>query len=147
MPRRSPAASTSRASTGRAQSAGRRISARVCRNRKSARGRCRTTNAITSVPSRDWREFCLSKPPLREGNRPAPSDRPRREFAVFSFALKTLLSDRGKLLTGLAGVIFSLVLVNVQGGLCLGLMRKASLLIDHCDADLWVGHRMIENVD
>ena len=66
---------------------------------------------------------------------------------MFSFALKTLLSDRGKLLTGLAGVIFSLVLVNVQGGLCLGLMRKASLLIDHCDADLWVGHRMIENVD
>src|SRR5579872_3569195 len=57
------------------------------------------------------------------------------------------MSDRGKLLTGLAGVIFSLVLVNVQGGLCLGLMRKASLLIDHCDADLWVGHRMIENVD
>lgn len=66
---------------------------------------------------------------------------------MFTFALKTLMSDRGKLLTGLAGVIFSLVLVNVQGGLCLGLMRKASLLIDHCDADLWVGHRMIENVD
>lgn len=57
------------------------------------------------------------------------------------------MSDRGKLLTGLAGVIFSLVLVNVQGGLCLGLIRKASLLVDHCQADLWVGHRMIENVD
>ena len=66
---------------------------------------------------------------------------------MFSFALKTLLSDRGKLLTGLGGVIFSLVLMNVQGGLFLGLMRKASVLIDHCDADLWVGHQMIENVD
>jgi putative ABC transport system permease protein len=66
---------------------------------------------------------------------------------VFAFALKTLLSDRGKLLTGLAGVVFSLVLVNVQGGLFLGLMRKASVLIDHCDADLWVGHRQIENID
>ena len=66
---------------------------------------------------------------------------------VFLFALKTLLSDRGKLLTGLAGVVFSLVLVSVQGGLYLGLMRKASVLIDHCAADLWVGHRQVENVD
>lgn len=64
-----------------------------------------------------------------------------------SFALKTLLSDRGKLLTGIVGVIFSLVLVNVQGGLFLGLMRKASVLIDDCDADFWVGHRLLENVD
>lgn len=66
---------------------------------------------------------------------------------MFSFAIKTLLSDRGKLLTGLAGVIFSLVLVNIQGGLYQGLMRKASVIVDHCDADLWVGHSMIENVD
>jgi putative ABC transport system permease protein len=66
---------------------------------------------------------------------------------VLTFALKTLLADRGKLLTGLAGVIFSLVLVNVQGGLFLGLMHKASVLIDHCEADLWVGHNGIENVD
>lgn len=66
---------------------------------------------------------------------------------MFSFALKTLLCDRGKLLTGLAGVVFSLVLVNIQGGLYLGLMRKASLLIDHCDADFWVGQRMVEDVD
>jgi putative ABC transport system permease protein len=64
-----------------------------------------------------------------------------------SFALKTLLSHRGKLCTGIAGVVFSLVLMNVQGGLYLGLMRKASLLVDHCDADFWVCHRRIENVD
>jgi putative ABC transport system permease protein len=66
---------------------------------------------------------------------------------VTSFALKTLLSDRGKLLTGLGGVIFSLVLVNMQGGLFLGLIQKASVLVDDCDADLWVGHRLLENVD
>lgn len=66
---------------------------------------------------------------------------------MFSFALKTLLCDRGKLLTGLAGVVFSLVLVSVQGGLYLGLMRKASVLIDHCAADLWVGHPKVDNVD
>lgn len=66
---------------------------------------------------------------------------------MFSFAIKSLLSDRGKLLTGIAGVVFSLVLVSVQGGLYLGLMHKASVLIDHCPADLWVGHRRVENVD
>ena len=31
---------------------------------------------------------------------------------MLSFALKTLVADRGKLLTGLAGVVFSLILVN-----------------------------------
>ena len=63
------------------------------------------------------------------------------------FALKTLVSDRGKLLTALVGVIFSLVLVNVQGGLFFGLINKASLLVDHCDADIWIGRRGIENAD
>lgn len=66
---------------------------------------------------------------------------------MFSFAIKTLLSNRSKLLTGVVGVIFSLVLVNIQGGLYLGLMKKASLLVDHCDADLWVTHKLVENVD
>lgn len=66
---------------------------------------------------------------------------------MVSFALKTLISDRGKLLTGLAGVVFSLVLVNVQGGLYFGLMRRASLLVEHCDADLWVGQKHVESVD
>lgn len=66
---------------------------------------------------------------------------------MLSFALKTLICERGKLLTGLAGVVFSLVLVSVQGGLYLGLMRKASVLIDHCAADVWVGPPMVEDVD
>jgi putative ABC transport system permease protein len=66
---------------------------------------------------------------------------------MFWFALKTLLSDRGKALTALVGVVFSLVLINIQGGLYFGLIGKASLLVDHCDADVWVGHRGVENVD
>lgn len=66
---------------------------------------------------------------------------------MIAFALKTLSADRGKLMTGVAGVVFSLLLVNIQGGLYFGLMRKASLLVDHCDADLWVAHSKIENVD
>src|SRR5258708_233689 len=85
-----------------------------------------------------------------DGGRRAPAGDFRFRLArstMLSFALKTLTADRGKLATGLAGVVFSLVLVNVQGGLYLGLMQKASLLIDHCDADIWVGNQMVENVD
>lgn len=66
---------------------------------------------------------------------------------MLRFSLKTLLADRGKLLTALVGVIFSLVLVNIQGGLFLGLIRKASVLIDNSKVDIWVGHRGLENVE
>jgi putative ABC transport system permease protein len=66
---------------------------------------------------------------------------------MYRFALKTLIADRGKLLTALVGVVFSLVLVNVQGGLFEGLMQKASILIDNCEADIWVAHRNVQVVD
>ncbi|MEM9828600.1 MAG: ABC transporter permease, partial [Planctomycetota bacterium] len=62
-------------------------------------------------------------------------------------AIRTLFHDRGKLVAGLIGVVFSVVLVNVQGGLFLGLIRKASLLIDRSEADIWIGHRGMHNVD
>ncbi len=66
---------------------------------------------------------------------------------MWSIALKTLIADRGKLLTAVVGVVFSVVLVNVQGGLFVGLIRKASLLVDQGDADIWVGHKKMNNVD
>lgn len=66
---------------------------------------------------------------------------------LWNIALRTLLFDRGKLLAGLVGVIFSVVLVNVQGGLFFGLIQKASLLVDRSNADIWVGHRGMHNVD
>lgn len=66
---------------------------------------------------------------------------------LWNIASRTLIHDRGKLLAGLVGVIFSVVLVNVQGGLFFGLIRKASLLIDEGNADIWVGHRGMHNVD
>ncbi len=66
---------------------------------------------------------------------------------MWSIALKTLISDRGKLLTALVGVVFSVVLVNLQGRLFIGLIRKASLLVDHSGADIWVGHKKMHNVD
>ncbi len=66
---------------------------------------------------------------------------------MWLLAIKSMLADRGKLLTSLLGVSFAVVLVNLQGGLFLGLMRKASLLIDYGQADVWVGHRHMNNVD
>ncbi len=50
---------------------------------------------------------------------------------MWPIAVKTLLADRAKLLTALVGVVFSVVLVSIQGGLFLGLIRKASMLVDH----------------
>jgi len=66
---------------------------------------------------------------------------------MWTIATKTLLADRGKLLTALVGVMFSIVLVNVQGGLFIGLVSKASLLIDQGGADIWVGVKKMDNVD
>ncbi|MEM1069865.1 MAG: ABC transporter permease [Planctomycetota bacterium] len=66
---------------------------------------------------------------------------------LWNIALRTLLFDRGKLLAGLVGVIFSVVLVNIQGGLFFGLIHKASVLVDRSNADIWVGHRGMHNVD
>ncbi len=66
---------------------------------------------------------------------------------MWSIAIKTLVADRGKLFTALVGVAFSVVLVNIQGGLYLGLVRKASMLVDHGQADIWIGHRKVHNVD
>jgi putative ABC transport system permease protein len=66
---------------------------------------------------------------------------------MWTFAIKTLVADRGKLLAAIVGVVFSVVLVNVQGGLFIGLIRKASLLVDQGNADIWVGHKLMNNVD
>lgn len=66
---------------------------------------------------------------------------------LWQLAIRTLLYDRGKLVAGLVGVIFSVVLVNIQGGLFSGLMGKASLLVDRSGCDIWVGNRGMHNVD
>jgi putative ABC transport system permease protein len=66
---------------------------------------------------------------------------------MWLLGIKALLADRSKLLVSLLGVTFSVVLVNLQGGLYLGLLSKASLLVDFGGADIWVGHRHMNNVD
>lgn len=63
------------------------------------------------------------------------------------FALKSIGSDRGKVLTALIGVVFSVVLIELQGGLYLGLMNKARILTVNTDADIWVSHPHVQLVD
>jgi putative ABC transport system permease protein len=66
---------------------------------------------------------------------------------MWIMAVKALLGDRARLLSCLIGVAFSVVLINLQGGLLLGLIKKASMLIDYGQADIWVGHRHMNNID
>jgi putative ABC transport system permease protein len=66
---------------------------------------------------------------------------------MLGIALKQLFSDKGKLLTSLVGVVFSVVLVNTQGGLFLGLIEKAGLLVSSGQADIWAGPKGMHNVD
>jgi putative ABC transport system permease protein len=66
---------------------------------------------------------------------------------MWEIAIKTLCADRGKLTVAIIGVAFSVLLVNVQAGLFLGLIRKAGLLVDFSGADIWVGHKEMHNVD
>ncbi len=44
---------------------------------------------------------------------------------MWLLALKAMLNDRGKLITALLGVAFSVVLINLQAGLLRGLIQKA----------------------
>jgi putative ABC transport system permease protein len=66
---------------------------------------------------------------------------------MWLLAIKAMLADRAKLITSLLGITFSVVLVNLQGGLLIGLIHKASVLVDYGQADIWVGHRYMTNVD
>lgn len=66
---------------------------------------------------------------------------------MWSIALRTLIADRGKLITAMVGVVFSVVLVNVQGGLFIGLLGKIGLLVNSSDADIWVAHKHVHNID
>ena len=66
---------------------------------------------------------------------------------MLSFAIKTLLADKRKLFIALMGVVFSLVLANTQGGMFLGLIAKTTMLIDNGKADIWIGHRGVQNAD
>lgn len=66
---------------------------------------------------------------------------------MWQLALKSLLADRAKLLSSVLGVTFAMVLANLQGGLLVGLLGKSSLLVDYGGADIWVGHRHMQDAE
>jgi putative ABC transport system permease protein len=66
---------------------------------------------------------------------------------MWQLAIKSLLADRTKLAASVLGVAFAVVLANLQGGLLIGLLRKAALLVDYGGADIWVGHRHMKDAE
>ncbi len=62
-------------------------------------------------------------------------------------ALRNLARDRIRLAVTLVGIVFAVVLMNVEFGLFLGFIRSTSNLIDHAGADLWIMAPGTRNVD
>ena len=62
-------------------------------------------------------------------------------------ALRNLIHDRIRLIATLVGVVFAVVLMNVEIGIFIGFTETTSSLIDHADADLWIMAPGTRNVD
>lgn len=62
-------------------------------------------------------------------------------------ALRNLLHDRVRLVVTLTGVIFSVVLIAVQGGLFVGFTQATTCVIDNTGAEVWVASRGVRNFD
>lgn len=66
---------------------------------------------------------------------------------MLSIGWRILKRDRARMAMVVFGVVFSVVLVTVEVGMLLGLMRNASLLIDRSRADLWVSKVDVKTFD
>ena len=66
---------------------------------------------------------------------------------MVSLARKNLLHDRIRFAITLAGVAFAVTLVLVQVGLFLGLLGKATVTIEHSNADIWITGKNTPNID
>ena len=66
---------------------------------------------------------------------------------MVSLARKNLLHDRLRFVITVAGVAFAVTLVLVQVGLFMGLLDKATVTIQHANADIWVTSKETPNVD
>jgi putative ABC transport system permease protein len=66
---------------------------------------------------------------------------------MVDLARKNLLHDRLRFAITVSGVAFAVMLVFVQVGLFLGLLRNASITIEKLDADLWITSHNVPNVD
>ena len=66
---------------------------------------------------------------------------------MVSLARKNLMHDRLRFAITVAGVAFAVTLVLVQVGLFMGLLAKATVTIEHANADIWVTSKNTQNVD
>lgn len=64
-----------------------------------------------------------------------------------NLAIKNLAHDRTRLAVTLSGIVFSLVLILVQGGLFLGFLDTSGNIIAHSGADLWISGKGIPHVN
>ncbi len=53
-------------------------------------------------------------------------------------ASRNLFQDRLRFIATIVGIVFSMVLVNIQMGLFLSFERMVTTMIDHAPADLWI---------
>lgn len=60
---------------------------------------------------------------------------------------RNLKRDRVRMVVAVLGVVFAVVLVTVEVGMLLGLVRNASLLIDRSNAELWVSTVDVKTFD
>jgi putative ABC transport system permease protein len=66
---------------------------------------------------------------------------------MLSIGWRNLKHDRTRGAVAILGVVFAVVLVTVEIGMLLGLVRNASLLIDQSRADLWVSTVDVKTFD
>jgi putative ABC transport system permease protein len=57
---------------------------------------------------------------------------------IVKIASRNLLQDRLRFIATIVGIVFSIVLVNIQMGLYLSFERMVTTMIDHAPADLWI---------
>lgn len=72
--------------------------------------------------------------------------RPRLDMGTL-IALRNLFHDRVRLAATLIGLVFSLVLINLQTGLLLGFFQTTASLVLRSGADLWIAAAGTRNVD
>ena len=66
---------------------------------------------------------------------------------VTLIATRNLLHDRTRLAATLVGLVFAIVLINLQTGLLLGFLDTTAALVSHSRADLWIAAAGTRNVD
>ncbi len=64
-----------------------------------------------------------------------------------TLAIRNLIHDRVRLGVTIVGIVFAIVLMNIQLGLLLGFIRTTSGIISHSGVDLWIMAPGTTNVD